>query len=314
MYPTTEWEEASFIKQQVEKLNESGISTHIFKLKAGGKIVNYLYDRIRLRGIIRKEKFNIIHAHYGQSGFISKFKNIPLITTFHGSDSIGLVGKRGNYTFKGKILKYISKIASKFSQKNIFVSDKARSSLKANTNFAIIPCGIDTSVFRPLDKDECRRILGLNKNRYVLFCGNPDVRVKNYDLALKSFNRLETNAEFSVKMLPLKGYKHNEVPILLNAVDVLLITSHHEGSPMIVKEAMACNTPIVSVDVGDVKERLINIDGCYVTKNRPEDIAESLLKVLKSNVKINSRAHVLNLDLVEINQQILDIYKEVLRG
>ena len=69
-------------------------------------------------------------------------------------------------------------------------------------------------------------------------------------------------------MLPLRGYKHNEVPILLNAIDVLLMTSHHEGSPMIIKEALACNTPIVSLDVGDVKERLMNIEGCYVIKNK----------------------------------------------
>ena len=315
LYITTEWEEAPFIKQQVEKLNESGISTHIFKLKAGGKLVNYLTDRIRLRKKIKEEKFNIVHAHYGQSGFISKFKNIPLVTTFHGSDSIGLIGERGKYTFKGKLLKFMSKITSHISQKNIFVSNEAANSLGVSKNFEVIPCGIDTSIFKPLDKDECRKILGLDNKRYVLFCGNPDVKVKNYDLALKSFKKLEINFGFPVEMLPLRGYKHNEIPILLNAIDVLLMTSHHEGSPMIIKEALSCNTPIVSLDVGDVKERLMNIEGCYVIKNKlKNDIASALLSALKNNVEINSRAHVLNLDLVHINQQILNLYESILRG
>ena len=264
---------------------------------------------------MKKEKYDLVHAHYGQSGFISKFINIPLVTTFHGSDSIGLIGDRGQYTLMGKFLQFVSKIASKLSKKSIFVSNKAKSSLKVIKNYEVIPCGIDTSVFKPLDKIECRKILGLVNKRYVLFAGNPSVKVKNYDLALKSFEKLKININFSVEMLPLKGYKHSEVPILLNAIDVLLMTSHHEGSPMIIKEALACNTPVVSVDVGDVKERLIDVEGCYVIENRLEnDIASSLIKVLNNNGKINSRDHIMDLDLEHINQQILNLYQEILQN
>lgn len=313
LFTTTEWDEAPFIKDQILKIIDSGISADVYKIKGKKKLINYIFDRLKLGRKIKKEKYDIIHAHYGQSGVISKFRNIPLVTTFHGSDSIGLIGKNGKYSIKGKILKFISFISSKLSQKNIFVSEKAKISLNALENSIVIPCGIDTSNFKPLNKNNCRQKFGFEDKKYILFAGNPDVAVKNYELAEKSYEVLKSFTDFSCEMIPLKGYKHIEVPMILNSIDVLLMTSFHEGSPMIIKEALACNTPVVSVDVGDVKEIIRDVDGCYIVKNRqPKDIALLIEKVFKNKNKLNSRGSIKNLDLEIINNKILNVYNDII--
>ena len=131
--------------------------------------------------------------------------------------------------------------------------------------------------------------------------------------ALQSFEELKSLTNNSSKIIPLKGYNHSDVPILLNAVDVLLMTSHHEGSPMIIKEAMSCNTPIVSVNVGDVKEMIDQIEGCYIVeKKSPKLIAEKLNAVLENTVPINSRKVAEKFDLSLINGQLITVYEHIM--
>ena len=314
LYTTTEWEEAPFIMDQVNMLKNSGIHAIIHKLKGNRNPFNYFIDRVKLYKIIKNENIDLIHAHYGQCGFISKFKGIPLITTFHGSDSIGIVGKRGRYTFIGKILKLISKISKLLSSKCLFVSEDALKSLNGSKKCEVIPCGINTKLFKPMLKNECKEKLKLKPDKkYILFAGSPSKRVKNYRLALQSFKELKSIKNNSLKIIPLEGYSHSDVRILLNAVDALLMTSHHEGSPMIIKEAMSCNTPIVSVNVGDVKEMIGQINGCYIIEKRsPTLIAEKLKAVLDNTKQINSRRVAEKIDLSLINERLISVYGDIM--
>ncbi len=297
---------------QVKYLKSSGINISIFKFSPQKNPFKYFSARLRLSRKVKNNNFDLIHAHYGQSGFISKFKGIPLITTFHGTDIMGIVGENGRYTFLGKVLSFISKITSMLSNHCICVSNRIASRLPKNVRRDVIPCGIDTNHFRKMDKDKCKKIFNLNEEKHILFAGDPNKTVKNYKLALESFNYFQSNSKIKAKLIPLKGYLRSEVPKLLNAVDVLLVTSFHEGSPMIVKEALSCNTPIISVDVGDVSELINEVDGSYLVLNKTKEaIAEKLEKVFMKEVRID-KSLIEKIDLNYTNRKLLQTYKMVM--
>ncbi len=310
---TTSWEKSTFIVDQVNALKRSGLIIEVFQFYGKRSIINYIKDRLRLKKIINREKFDLVHAHFGQCGIVSKFIGVPLITTFHGSDATGLINKKGKYSFSGKILKLISYLSYFLSDKSIFVSKSVKNNLNVNKNSLILPCGVNTINFKPLPMDYCKNKLDLGNFIYILFAGDTSSLVKNYKLALKSIEILKGMTKTPFKMIPLKGYQHYNVPTLMNGVNVLLMTSHHEGSPMVIKEAMACNTPIVSVDVGDVKEMIGDISGCYVIEDKKEEsIAIALKKCIEGPSKINSRKFTKDIDLEVINNRLQGIYNDVI--
>jgi teichuronic acid biosynthesis glycosyltransferase TuaC len=311
---TTEYEEAPFIMDQIKTLRRSEFSVTIFKFSPKKNPLNYIKARIKLKKIVRSKKFDLIHAHYGQSGFISKFNGVPLITTFHGTDVMGIVGKDGSYTLMGRALTILSKLTSLISDSCICVSSRIANRLPNTINKNIIPCGIDTRIFKKMDKLKCRESLKFEKKKYILFAGNPLIGVKNYKLALQSFDMYVKNSNVDACLIPLKGYDRSQVPELLNAVDLLLMTSKHEGSPMVIKEAIACRTPIVSVDVGDVKELIEDIPGSYVVKRKSaKKISDKIKKSFLQNDSEKSDSSVKSIDLEHINNKLIITYKNLIK-
>lgn len=147
--------------------------------------------------------------------------------------------------------------------------------------------------------------------RYILFAGAFDNKVKDAELAKQVVSLLvDKNAE----LLELKGYNRNEVDLLMSAVDALLMTSHTEGSPQVIKEALACGLPIVSVDVGDVRERVNGINGCFVSQTRkPEELAGLLEKALNFVGKTDGRNKIVldGLENCQVAEKLMEIYKEI---
>ena len=311
---TTEYEEAPFIMDQVKSLRSSGLSVTIFKFSPKKNPLNYIRARLKLAKLVRLNEFDIIHAHYGQSGFISKFRDIPLITTFHGTDVMGIIGENGSYTFMGKVLSMLSKLTSLMSDYCICVSSRIAIQLPKSINKKVIPCGIDIKIFQKMDKVKCRKSLKFDDKKYILFAGDPSIKVKNYELALKSFNMFIKDSKIDSCLIPFKGYDRSQVPKLLNAVDLLLMTSKHEGSPMVIKEAIACKTPIVSVDVGDVKELIDDISGSYVVDREDINlISDKIKKVLDQNDSQRSEPNIASIDLAYINGKLIDLYKNLIK-
>ena len=118
-----------------------------------------------------------------------------------------------------------------------------------------------------------------------------------------------------INLIELKGYNRNQVNALMYNCDALLMTSKTEGSPQVIKEAMACGCPIVSVDVGDVAERTSGVEGCYVVHTRePKDIAEALQKALafEGNTKGREKVVVMGLTNEQVAERLIAIYKGVL--
>ncbi len=287
---------APFIEEQVYALRQIGLQMEIFGVRGKG-IRGYLKNRKLLLQRIHTFQPDIIHAHYGLSGFLANLqRKVPVLTTYHGSD------------INDKSIFRISKLSIWLSNHNIFVSQKNINKAKVKKNFSLIPCGVDTSVFYPQDKERCRQQMKLAKEkRYVLFAGAFDNPVKNAYLALKAVSELE-NAE----LIELKGYTRQEVACLMNAVDACLLTSHSEGSPQFIKEASACNCPIVSVDVGDVKELLEGVKHCYIAEYDAQDIANKLNLVLANDMRTDGENKItkMNLDNESIAKRILEVYRK----
>jgi teichuronic acid biosynthesis glycosyltransferase TuaC len=148
---------------------------------------------------------------------------------------------------------------------------------------------------------------------HILFPSNCENPIKRFDLALASVEAIRRSG-IDAEVHQLQGVPHAEVPIWINASDVLLLTSAHEGSPNIVKEALACNVPVVSVDVGDIRERIQGIGGCYLALPEPLDLATKLKAVQERPCRVNGRTTMQDLSVEAIAVRLSEFYREILEG
>ena len=285
-----------FIADQMNALIKEQIDMDYFLIKGGG-VSGYLKNYKPLLKKIKAYAPDIIHAHYGLSGlFANMQRKKPVVTTFHGCDIN--VAK----------LRFISRIVHKLNHKSIFISNELAHKITTK-NPIVIPCGIDLDRFSPVDKQEARKKLNFaSDKKYILFSSSFSNYVKNFPLAQEAVSKVDDD---SLEILELKGYSREEVALLMNAVDLVILTSLREGSPQFVKEAMSCNTPIVSVDVGDVKEVIHDTDGCYLAENNADDIADKIKKALNFKGKTTGRKNIERFDNKTIAKNIIDIYNSI---
>ena len=293
---------APFIVEQVEALKKQGCTIEFFGLQGKG-LLGYLRNLPLLKRKIKAFCPDVIHAHYGLSGLLANLqRHVPVVTTYHGSD------------INDKKVLPFSKMAMRLSAWNVFVSRKTLEIAKPKKKYILLPCGIDLSDLQLTDRTESRRKMGLQDDRkYVLFAGAFDIPVKNAPLAKDTVACLQEN---QTELLELKGYSREEVTLLMCAADAFLMTSLTEGSPQVIKEAMACGCPIVSVDVGDVKERVEGLEGCFVSDSRnPNDLANLIGKAFAFGRKTDGRKKIVadRLDNRLVAKQLFEIYERVLR-
>ena len=287
---------APFVTEQVAALKGVGVECRMFPVKSN----NYLRYYPELKRTIRSFRPDIVHAHYGLCGLLANLqRRVPVVTTYHGSD------------INDPKVRRLSKWAIQFSAYNVFVSQRNIDLARPKKNFALIPCGINLADFPIIDKNEARKEIGLVQGgRYVLFAGAFDNPIKNASLAQAAVSLLP-----GVQLLELKGYSRPQIALLMQAVDAMLMTSITEGSPQVVKEAMACGCPIVSVDVGDVRERVDGVEGCFVSNTyKPEDLASLLDKALSFGMRTDGRNAIIRDGLTSeaVAFQLKEVYNQVL--
>lgn len=288
---------APFIVEQVEALKKQGCEIEWLGLKGKGA-KGYLKNYPLLKRTIKTFRPNVIHAHYGLSGLLANLqRRVPVVTTYHGSD------------INDKKALPLSKMAMRLSAWNIYVSKKTLEIAKPSNKFTLLPCGIDLSDLQLTSKDVARPRMHLDESKkYVLFAGAFENAVKNSPLAKDAVAQLHDD---QVELLELKGYGREEVTLLMCATDAFLMTSFTEGSPQVIKEALACGCPIVSVDVGDVKERVEGVEGCYVAVTRePQELAELLHKAIHHENKTKGREKVIEdgLNNQLVAKKLMEIY------
>ena len=369
---------APFIEEQIAALQARGVQIIRYGVTGHG-IMGYLRELPALRRLIRAERPDIVHAHYGLSGLLANLQRlVPVVTTYHGSD----INKPN--------IRRLSKIAMRLSAHNIFVSARnvalALGEAQAQctvysvqckgeensgaettastqpegrlhhtpyTKHTLLPCGVNLTDDQLLSRSEARQALGIADDaQIVLFAGAFDNAVKDAPLAQEAVMVLKrmisqplegvlisaeprtiasqndssgmllmlssnnNNPRFvaELELKELKGFSRVQVNHWMCAANCLLLTSKTEGSPQVIKEAMACGCPIVSVDVGDVAERVSGVEGCYVVRTRePKDIAEALLKAIAHEGKTNGRQRIQEMGLSneQVAERLMAIYQSL---
>ncbi len=301
-----------FIKSQGESLKNEKIDVDYFSINGKG-IKNYLTSIIALRKyIIKEKKYNIIHAHYGLSALVAFFgkKKEKLVVSFMGDDLVGSNDLNGNITTYSKIQVFINKIFGKYFFHYSIVKSKEMLNVLDLTNSDVIPNGVDFDRFYEINKDKARGFL--KEKLYIkqlLFCSDPDRPEKNFKLANKAMSYL---SDKNVELKYIHGIDQENLVNYYNSADCLLLTSFHEGSPNVVKEAMACNIPIVSTNVGDVKAVIGKTKGCFITTFDPEDVADKIEKALNFGKRTTGREDVKHLESSVVAKRIIDVYKNVI--
>ena len=315
---TSEWPSATrptdvpFVVRQVNSLRKEGVTVDVFAFRGGKSPVNYLKAWRELRKKHDVNAYDLVHGQFGQSGLVALPSKCPFVLTFWGSDLHGYVDHNGRYTLSGRLLRRISQIVARQAQAIIVVSEHLKQFLSSSAPVYTIAHGVDFDLFRPMPQVKARQQLGwpLDK-QIVLFGANPQNPIKRYHLA-ETAVRL-SQGQSDVELVVMTGIAHELVPIYMNASDALILTSTHEGSPTVVKEALACNLPVVSVNVGDIEWILDPIPGCIVCANdTPEAIAAGLTQVLQTRQRTRSREQITCLDETLVAQKIVKIYLSAL--
>jgi glycosyltransferase involved in cell wall biosynthesis len=246
----------------------------------------------------------------------SVIRDRPVIVTFHGSDLLGQPFERPLRRFfaAGGIL--ASKQAATQCDGIVVVAKHLIEKLPKDipsSRIQVIPCGIDLGLFKPLDQTCCRQQLGWSQGVFhILFQATGDP-VKRPELAVAAVEKLREQG-VKVELHYLRGVEYGQVPVWLNASDALLVTSHHEGSPTIVKEALACNLPIVSVPVGDIPRMIQGLDGCYLSDPEAKELAVRLQNVRMHPVRIAGRARVHDVSADHCACRLGQFYKQVVNS
>ena len=309
---TSEWSSKNhpnhvpFLKDNILSLKSKDVKISIYKIKSES-MSNRLSSIFKLRKKIRDDKYDVIHIHWGYNGLFCLGLNTPVVVTFHGSD----LNRPFPFKIRSMIAYLFSKISTITSNYNIFVSEAlVKNSLIKKKKMTVIPMGIDLEKFCPKDKRECRDQLELPLNKHIiLFGGNSSQVVKRLPLAMSAFSYLDDK----YKLITIDYIDHNLIPIYMNACDMLLMTSAIEGSPTMIKEALACNVPVVSTNVGDVKEQLNGLENCFIIKSEtPREIASVVKKCIKNQVVPNGRAKMLNFSVNVLSNEIIKIYRSLL--
>jgi teichuronic acid biosynthesis glycosyltransferase TuaC len=302
-----------FIKRQVDFLRAAGIDVEVFHFESRKNPLNYLRAWRQAQRLIARRSYDLIHAQFGQSGLLGLPKRIPLVVTFRGSDLLGVIGGRnGSHTLRGKIAQMISRMVARHADAVILVAEHMKRHLNKAVPVHVIPSGIDFDLFRCIPQNVARKKLGLPLHeRLVLFVGSSDRPGKRFEVSSRAVDIL--NRSLSARLIVASNVDHADIPIYMNACDALLFSSVQEGSPNVIKEALACNLPIVSVPVGDVALRIGQIEGCELCADDcPESVAAALERVLRKEQRIAGRESVKDLDEKVITKQIIDLYESVL--
>lgn len=290
------------VLNQAKSLMAYSPDIHIdfFQIKGKG-IFGYLKNCPKLRRFANSYCPDVIHAHYSYAGYLAAISLFPkkIIVSLMGSDA----------NVSG-LLKYTINIVSKCLWSKVIVKSDSMLKIFNKKHVIVLPNGVDFSTFKRIAKEKSTEKVGfdITKKQIVFFLSENNRKEKNVDLAIKAVSLMNSN-QIDFHIIPY--VEHRMVPYLLNAADVLLLTSIYEGSPNIIKEAMACDLPIVSTDVGDVSKVIKNTEGCYLCSYNPEDVAEKLTLALKFNKKTNGRQNISHLDSKSIAKQLISIYHEV---
>lgn len=303
----------AFIRSQADSLIEEGVELDFYQIKGKG-VIGYLKNIAPLRRKLKSHSYDIIHAHYGFCGVVSALarKDEKIVVSFMGESEFTPEPED-----RLNPMLWLAVFLHRFFSRFIFdytilkSPNIARFVKGIQKKSSILPNGVNLDLFKPLEKESAREYLKLPRDKkIILWIGNTDRKVKGFSFANKAITKVSLKYP-NIHFLYINNIPNELLPYYYSASDVFLLTSLSEGSPNVIKEAMACNTPIVSTPVGDVQFLFENTRMCYCSTGfSPEEIAELLFSVIEKDERSNGRERIiaLGLDLESTAKKLLSIY------
>jgi glycosyltransferase involved in cell wall biosynthesis len=303
-----------FIRNDIAAVEKLGIIGRSFYLGSRTSLPVLIKEASRFRREIHEFNPDLIHVHYGTvtAFFCAMLTRRPLVINYRGSDLNPCPGMNRARSLVGR---WLSQFAALRASRIICVSKQLKERLWWNSAHArVLPSGVNTAVFRPMPKSEARAKLGwADTERVVISSAGTDPPRKRLDLAQASIAVAESLCG-KIRFIVLDGHtEHKDIPLLFSGADCFLLTSEWEGSPNVVKEAMACSLPVVSVDVGDVRERLRDVHPSSLVSREPRELGAALARLLCEPVRSNGHEMVREVSAETIAGKVLSLYGEVLR-
>lgn len=286
------------VKNQGNSIEKEGVDIDYFIIQGGWR--GYLKSIRIIRRKFKKGGYSLIHGHYSFSAFAATLAGrFPIVVSLMGSDA-----------YASRFYRSVAKFFYRYRWNVTIVKSQEMIEVLGMDRALVIPNGVDTERYREIGKEEAREKIDYTKQgKLVIFVANPERHEKNVELGQQA---VEALGDKEVELMAVYNTPNDLIPYYMNAADALILTSKWEGSPNVVKEAMACNLPIVSTDVGDVRENTQGVKGCFVCDSTPEALADGLrqaLKVEKSEGR--DRIFELKLDSQTIAQRIIEVYRQV---
>jgi teichuronic acid biosynthesis glycosyltransferase TuaC len=294
---------AEVVKNQGESLSGEGVELKHFCIGRGG-LWGYLRALPRIRREIRLFRPDVVHAHYSLSAFIAALSGFrPVVASIMGSETNGY-----------SLHRLLIRVFIKFFWTETIVKTRKMALQLRTEEVHIIPNGVNTDRFVPMNEEEAMARTTLERGKTnIIFVSNPGRPEKNWQLAVKAVALLNDE---SIKLTAVFGVNNSDLVCYYSSASLLLLTSKWEGSPNVVKEAMACNCPVVSTDVGDVRAILSNTEGTYLTSFDCTDVAEKLseaIKFARTKGRTQGREKIFEneLDSKSISKKLIGIYISV---
>jgi|YelNatPaOPRAMG01_1025707.scaffolds.fasta_scaffold23169_3 glycosyltransferase involved in cell wall biosynthesis len=308
-----------FVEREVKSLRELGVEVQVYFINGKMSRLNYFKAVWELVGVMRRFKPDIIHVHHSYTVYPTKIARMisgikaPIVFTLHEGAALSdrRVGS-GDFFNRLRHWKAIKKIACETADFVIAVNKSLLDALNYTGPFAEIPCGVDTDFFRPMDGPECRKKLQLPANKKIVFFPASIERAeKGYEL----FSRSIAILDGKIKVVLGGRIDPEDMPLYYNASDVVAQTSFYEASPITIKEALACNVPVVSTRVGDVERLMEGVEGCFVSSPNHIEFAINISNAIEFGKRTNGRKRILELgyDMRGTAKKILAVYEELLK-
>jgi teichuronic acid biosynthesis glycosyltransferase TuaC len=305
VYPVDDQTGTPSIGIQQRLLAERGVEFDVISIQTGNPIA-YVKAAIKfLLMNLTKPKNDLVHAYYGLSAYISLLqKRMPVVATFLGSDLLSEgVSKHRDIL--------VSTLAAKKADAVIVMTEDMKKA-SGREDAHVIPFGVSLSRLPLIDQADARHQLGMPLDKkLVLFPWDPVRLVKRFDIVEKMMQLVKGMIPQS-ELVVVHDKPHATIATYFNACDVCVLASDHEGSPVAIREALACNLPVVSVDVGDVGELIEGLENCYLADKNPADMAEKVSKVLNSGMRCRGRERMQAYDMHHSADRVWQIYQQLI--
>ena len=307
----------SFVRDEADALREAGVDIDVYFVNGRANKLNYFGMPAGFFERIRRTPYDVIHVHHSFCGLIATMqKKIPVVWTFHEGEISGNTADAlreqpiKHLAYSKKMKRYVAQKVDAV----VVVAEHLREPL-GRPDALWLPAGINWKRFAPGDTREAQRQLGLSVDkRYVLFPASPSRVEKRYELAKAGFDRYLSDAKVTdLELIALDNVPHERVPLFMNASEAVLMTSAFEASPVTVREALACNVPVICTDVGDARVVMQGIAGCHIVEADPGRIASALNDTLNGPRRVQSRERMHAYALDTVAQKLIALYGQVIQ-